>query len=200
MKKILLLVICLLSMEAVAQDDDENIEIDYGTDFTLERKGWKVEEFVPDEDNQHLDTLTKIQFNPYINVSALDSILRWRDSKGCGYLDVDISKVYNQMRESAIEYSMFNHSEIEKSKVLLRMIEDPIDDCTCSISIANQILDDSLFYGDDNFKKLLLDDNITYIEVDYFQVERKPKFKYEQHLYVKIKRKYRLFKTTYQIM
>ena len=103
------------------------------------------------------------------------------------------------MHNTQIYYAM-DISKMEMSKVVMRQMEGVVD-CECGTSIVDLALDDSLFYGKDKFKDLLLNKHIKRIEINYCQVSRKnDPDKKEEHLFISIKKRFHLFKTTYDLM
>lgn len=197
MKNILLLVIGLMSFVGFSQYEEEDTTTNYTTYYLLEHSTWKVDQFVPSEDNIQYDALTKIMYNNYVNMEVLDSIIKYRESKGFKPFKIDNPKEYKKAELSMIWHSM-DISSSEKSKVVLAEIEDPEPDCDCKSSIFENIINDSII-DEKNFifRNHILNNNIKSIEVNYYQVIRKNSETEEEHLVVKIKRRYRLFKITY---
>ena len=76
-----------------------------------------------------------------------------------------------------------------------------VADCEWDLSIIDLILDDSLVYDKTKFKDLLLNKHIKRIEVNYYQVSRKnDPDKKEEHLIIGVKKRFHLFKITYELM
>ena len=198
MRIFLLLAICLTSFFGFSQEEsdyEDTVDIDIYT--ILDYDKWTTEDFIPSEENYELSDLTRIIYNPIVNLYVLDSILKYRESKG--YKSLDYSKVESKILKNQMYFAM-DISKMEMSKVVMRQMQGDAD-CECELSIIDIVLDDSLFYGEDRFRDLLLNKYIKRIEVNYCQVSRKsdPEKK-EEHLFISIKKRFHLFKTTYDLM
>lgn len=203
MKKILLLLILLLSFTIFSQyeEDEEDTSEFYAEYSLLQYKPWYIEEFVPSKDNIDWDVFTKLIYNPYVNNIVLDSILSFRESKGYKPIDVKWLDIDNKMREFMIWQSM-DISLKEKSKVTLgRFEEDPKSYCECTNSIIDLILDDSTLNNKGHiFKNYFLSNRVKRIEVYYYQVSRSDnQEENEEHIFVKIKKRFSLFNIQYPI-
>jgi hypothetical protein len=206
--KFLILAICLLSFNLFGQSEEftEDDSTDYYTEYhLLGYKPWSDEEFVPSEENIEWDKFTKIMYNPFVNNDVLDSILRWRESKGLKPIEFDRDASVGKMREEMTWTGMYL-AEAEKSKVTLGIFYEEKPDCECVTDIATQILDDSTIFimnkkGKEKiFNTYLLSNRIKRIEVYYYQMSRKEDpDKEEEHLVVKIKKRFSLFARPYQI-
>ena len=158
MKTILLLAaICLMSFNGLSQYEEDGDTSEYQKTYSLlDYSKWKIEEFVPTEDNIELDSLTKISYNTYVNMDVLDSIINYRASKGFKIIKRDYPKDYSKVDESMIYHSM-DISQLEKSQVVLGKFEDPNPDCDCALSIIDNILSDSVVDEKNKpFKNLIL--------------------------------------------
>lgn len=198
MRIFLLLAICLTYLFGFSQEEsdyEDTVDIDIYT--ILDYDKWTTEDFIPSEENLELSELTRITYNPIVNLYVLDSILKYRESKG--YKSLDYSKVESKILKNQMYFAM-DISKMEMSKVIMRQMQGDVD-CECELSIIDIVLDDSLFYGEDRFRDLLLNKYIKRIEVNYCQVSRKsdPEKK-EEHLFISIKKRFHLFKTTYDLM
>ena len=203
MKLLSLLLLCLLSFNGFGQykyiDEDDTLE--YYEEYTqLDHKDWSIKQFYPDSEDTEWDTLTWVRYNPYINNDILDSILNWRESKGYKPIEVKWADQDRRMIEAMVWVGM-DISKEEKSKITLSRFEDEYPDCDCSNSISDNILDDSLLFSKNKaFKDYFLTDNIKRIEIYYYQVRRETnRDAREEHLIVKIKRRFRLFTVEYWI-
>jgi hypothetical protein len=200
MRTILLLAICLTSLFGFSQEEsDYEDTVDFDIYTILDHNKWTIEEFTPSEENYEWSKLTRITYNPIVNLEVFDSIISYRESKGLKSIKVDYDKIQSRMHNTQIYYAM-DISKMEMSKVVMRQMEGVVD-CECGTSIVDLALDDSLFYGKDKFKDLLLNKHIKRIEINYCQVSRKnDPDKKEEHLFIAIKKRFRLFKTTYDLM
>ncbi len=203
MKTILLLAaICLISFNGFSQYEEDGDTSYYQETYSLlDYSKWKIEEIVPTEDNIELDSLTKIMYNTYVNMDVLDSIISYRASKGFKTIKRDYPKDYDKVDQSMIYHSM-DISQLEKSQVVLGKFEDPNPDCDCALSIIDNILSDSVVDEKNKpFKNLILNNNVKNIEINYYQVSRRdnPDAK-EEHIIIKIKRRFRLFKDIYNLI
>ena len=206
--KFLILAISLLSFNLFGQSEEftEDDSTDYYAEYhLLGYKPWGDEEFVPSEENIEWDKFTKIMYNPFVNNDVLDSILRWRESKGLKPIEFDRDASVGKMREEMTWTGMYL-AEAEKSKVTLGIFYEEEPDCECVTDIATQILDDSTIFimnkkGKEKiFNTYLLSNRIKRIEVYYYQMSRKEDpDKEEEHLVVKIKKRFALFTWPYQI-
>lgn len=198
MRIILLLAICITSLFGFSQEEsdyEDTVDIDVYT--ILDYDKWTTEEFIPSEENYELSKLTRITYNQITNLYVLDSILKYRESKG--YKPLNYSKAESKILKNQIYFAM-DISKMEMSKVVMREMQG-VADCECDLSIIDLILDDSLFYGKDRFKELLLNKHIKRIEVNYYQVSRKnDPDKKEEHLIIGVKKRFHLFKTTYELI
>jgi len=201
MKTILLLAtICLISFNLLSQYEDDTSYYQE-TNLLLDYSKWKIDTILPDGDNADLDSLTKIMYNTYVNMDVLDSIISYRSSKGFKTIKRDYPKDYEKVDQSMIYHSM-DISKLEKSEVVLVKFEDPNPDCDCALSIIQNILSDSVVDNKNKpFKNLILNNNVKNIEINYYQVSRKdnPDAK-EEHIIIKIKRRFRLFKDIYDLI
>jgi len=200
MRTILLLAICLTSLFVFSQEEsDYEDTVDFDIYTILDYNKWTTEEFTPSEENREWSKLTRITYNPIVNLEVFDSILKFREYKGYKNLKVDYDKIQSKMFKSQVYYAM-DISKTENSKVVMRQMEG-FADCECGTSIVDLILDDSLIYEKTKFKDLLLNKHIKRIEVNYYQVSRKnDPDKKEEHLLIAIKKRFHLFKTTYELM
>jgi len=200
MRTILILAICLTSFFGFSQEEsDYEDTVDFDIYTILDYEKWTVKELTPSEENFELSKLTRITYNPIVNLEVFDSILKFRESKGYKSLKKDYDKMQSNMFKSQVYYAM-DISKTEKSKVVMRQMEGVVD-CDCGTSIVESALDDSLMYKNIRFKELLLNKHIKEIEVNYYQVSRKnDPDKKEEHLLISIKKRFRLFKTTYELM
>ena len=206
--KVLILAVCLLSFNLFGQSEEfnEDDSTDYYTEYhLLGYNPWTDEEFVPSEENIEWDKFTKIMYNPFVNNDVLDSILRWRESKGLKPIEIDRDAAVDKMRQEMTWMGMYL-AEAEKSKATLGIFYEEEPDCECVTDIATQILDDSTIFimnkkGKEKiFNTYLLSNRIKQIEVYYYQMSRKEDpDKEEEHLVVKIKKRFALFSRPYQI-
>lgn len=198
MRLILLLAMCLSSFFGFSQersDYEDTVDIDIYTILNYDK--WTTEEFIPSEENLELSELTRITYNPMTNLYVLDSLLKYREYKG--YKPLGYSKAESKILKNQIYFAM-DISRIEMSRVVMREMQE-VADCECDLSIIDLVLDDSLFYEKDRFRDLLLNKHIKRIEVNYYQVRRKDDpDKKEEHLIIGIKKRFHLFKTTYDLM
>jgi len=198
MRTILLLAICLTSFFGLSQESSDYEDTINNDIYTLlDFNKWTIEEFIPSEENLELSKLTRITYNPMTNLYVLDSILKYRESKG--YKPLDYSKVESKILNNQIDFVM-DISRAEVSKVIMREIQG-VANCDCDKSIIKLILDDSLEYNKIKFKDILLNNNIKRIEVNYYQVRRKnDSNKKEEHLIIGIKKRFHLFKEIYEVI
>ena len=199
MRIFLILAICLTSFFGFSQEEsdyEDTVDIDIYT--ILDYDKWTTEDFIPSDENyDELSGLTRITYNPITNLYVLDSILKYRESKG--YKALDYSKAESKILKNQMYFAM-DISKIEMSKVVMREMQG-VADCECDLSIIDLILDDSLVYDKTKFKDLLLNKHIKRIEVNYYQVSRKnDPDKKEEHLIIGVKKRFHLFKTTYELM
>jgi hypothetical protein len=204
MKILLLLIVCLLSNILFSQVEEYNDSSEYYTEYhLLDYKEWTETIFEPTEENREWDRLTKVMYNPIVNYDALDSILKWRESKGYIPIMFDLH-ISDKKMVNNMSWVCMDISKIEKDKVTLGRFEDPYPECECVADIVDQILSDSTIYITGKkeivFSKYLLTNRIKRIEIYYYQVSRQddPEEK-EEHLIVKIRRKFALFTLPYQI-
>ena len=198
MRIFLILAICLTSFFGFSQEEsdyEDTVDIDI---YILDYDKWTTEDFIPSDENyDELSGLTRITYNPITNLYVLDSILKYRESKG--YKALDYSKAESKILKNQMYFAM-DISKIEMSKVVMREMQG-VADCECDLSIIDLILDDSLVYDKTKFKDLLLNKHIKRIEVNYYQVSRKnDPDKKEEHLIIGVKKRFHLFKTTYELM
>ena len=205
MKIFLLLTLCLLSSQLFSQaeeyyDDTSDFYAEY---HLLDYKEWTETIFEPTDENQEWDVLTKVMYNPFVNYSALDSILKWRESKGYIPLSLDLH-ISDEKMLNNMSWVCMDISKIEKDKVTLGRFEDPYPECECVADIVDQILSDSTIYVTGKkeivFNTYLLTNRIKRIEVYYYQVVRRdtPE-EHEEHLLVRIKKRFSLFYIPYYI-
>ena len=153
MRIILILVICLKSFFVLSQEEsDYDDTVDYDIYTILDYSKWTTQNFTPSEENFEWSKLTRITYNPVVNLEVFDSIMNHRESKGLKKIKVDYDKIQSKILKSQIYYAM-DISKMEISKVVMRQMED-LPNCDCGTSIADLIMDDSLFYGKDRFKDL----------------------------------------------
>ena len=198
MRIFLILAICLTSFFGFSQEEsdyEDTVDIDI---YILDYDKWTTEDFIPSDENyDELSGLTRITYNPITNLYVLDSILKYRESKG--YKALDYSKAESKILKNQMYFAM-DISKIEMSKVVMREMQG-VADCECDLSIIDLILDDSLVYDKTKFKDLLLNKHIKRIEVNYYQVSRKnDPDKKEEHLIIGVKKRFHLFKITYELM
>jgi len=200
MRTILILAICLTSLFGFSQEEsDYEDTVDFDIYTILDYNKWSIEEFTPSEENYEWSKLTRVTYNPIVNLEVLDSIVKFREYKGYKNSKLDYDKIQSSMFKSQVYYTM-DISKMEKSKVVMRQMEG-VADCECGTSIIDLVLDDSLVYEKTKFKDLLLNKQIKRIEVNYYQVSRKnDPDKKEEHLFISIKKRFHLFKTTYDLM
>lgn len=164
---------------------------------------WTFTEVYPpseDEDEyQGVDTLTRVMYNPIIEIEVIDSIQKYRESHGLPHLQIIHGEIYDKLVDSHY-YLAMDISKQTKERILSERYDDGDPDCDCVTSISSAILYDSLTYGkhDTKLKDILLDERIKNIEVNYYQVERRQDpTKKEEHLIVKIKRRFSLLSNEY---
>lgn len=205
MKIKLILLTCLISIFGVTQEIEDTSEYGYNSIYYLiNYPKWSVEEIIPDDDNIYLDTLTKIMYNPYMNLDILDSINSFRVKNNVLPIEYDYDKVFSKQFNVYMNYAT-DISKNEKAGVLMETIEEPEPKCDCVNSIVEMLLDDSLGFDirkkTYTFKNLLLDKNIKRITIDYYQVIRnKSPEEHEEHVNVTIWRRDRLLATIYPIL
>jgi len=172
MKTILtLLTIILISFSGFSQYEDEDDTLEFYTEYMLiDYSDRTFFGFTPIKENIDWDQYTKIIYNPIVNYDVLDSIMKWRESKGATPILIDWDVVDKKMRDE-MYFEAMDISKIEANKITLGRYEDSHPDCDCATSIVTNILDDSLIFVDDKketvFKSYLLDEKIKRIEV-YF--------------------------------
>lgn len=205
MKKFLILAICLLSFSSFSQveDFDEDDTLVLITEYQLlDYTERTFLDFTPTEENIEWDNYTKVIYNPIVNNEVLDSIIKWRVSKGYSEIQVDWVFIDKKMRDH-MYFEGMDVSKSESDKITLGRFEDYSPDCDCVNSIITNILDDSLIYVDGKcervFSSYLLDERVKRIEIYYHQVYNESKKIEENHLTVKIKKKFRLFAYPYKI-
>jgi hypothetical protein len=170
----------------------------------LDYSKWVFVEYFPmdeEEDNEGIDTLTRITYNPLVELDVIDSILKFRESKGSKSIEFNRDEMYEKLVNSHY-YSGMDISKHTGERIVLSKYDDQNPDCNCVQSISEVILDDSLSFDEKGtpFKILLLDKRIKSIEVNYSQIKRRknPEIK-EEHLILKIKRRGRLLTNEYNI-
>lgn len=205
MRIFLLFALCLLSLNVFSQAEEYYDDTsDFYTEYhLLDYADWTETIFEPSEENREWDRLTKVMYNPLVNYDILDSILQWRESKGCSPILIDWDIIDRKMLNN-MSWASMDISKVEKDKVTLGRFEDPYPECECVSDIFNVILDDSTVYTDHKkdriFRTYLLNSRIKRIEVYYYQVRRRdyPE-EHEEHLIVRIKKKFSLFSIPYNI-
>lgn len=205
--KTLLVILLLVSNLSFSQNDPKK-DIDTNGNFytylILDYSKWVFFEYYPveeREDNGGVDTLTMVSYNPFIELAVIDSIMKYRESKGLDPIEYDYDETYEQLVNSHY-YSGMEISKQIGERIVLSRYDDLIPDCNCEKSISEAILYDSLSYDKKGtpFKTILLDKKIKSIEVNYYQVKRRQDpNKREEHLTVKIKRKRRILTDEYNI-
>ena len=206
MKTILLLSICLLSFIGFGQDEysDEDDTLEFYAEYhILDYKKWTETFFEPSEENIEWDALSKMTYNPFINYDVLDSILRWRESKGYRPIKINLKSSDKRMKDNMSWFSM-DVSKADSDLVTLARLEDEYPDCDCVNSITSTLLDDSTVWVDNKketaFKTYLLTNRIKSIEIYYYQVSRRnDPNKKEEHLIVNIRRRFSIFTYPYEI-
>jgi hypothetical protein len=195
---------CFLSFFGLTQETEEE-EDDYNIIYyVMDNQKKKMEEIIPSEENIELDTLTKLMYNPIVNLEVLDSINSFRETKNIPPIVFDYDKEYSKQLQTFSYYSL-DISKIEKSQVLLEVLEDPNPQCNCVESIVENILDDSLefVFGKKVYtlKDVLLEKNIKRISIEYYQVVRSnDREGHEDHIIVTIKRRYQLISRTFEVI
>lgn len=206
MKQFLILAICLISFSSFSQEEeyDEDDTLDFYREYhILDYKKWTETIFEPTEENREWDALTKVTYNPYVNSDVLDSILSWRILEGCKPIKINY-KVNDKKTLNNMSWVCMDISKSDSDMVTLGRFEDMFPDCDCANSITSIALDDSTIYvngkNEITFKSYLLSNQIKRIEVYYYQVSRRedPEVN-EEHLIIKIKKKFRLFENVYNI-
>ena len=206
MKNALILIICLLSFSVYSQgedfDEDDTLEF-YKEYHILNYKKWTETIFEPTEENREWDKLTKVIYNPFVNYDVLDSILSWRILEGCKPIKIDY-KVNDKKMVNNMSWICMDISKLDSDMVTLGRFEDLYPDCDCANSITSVALDDSTIWVDGKkeipFKSFLLSNKIKRIEAYYYQVSRRDDpNKHEEHLIIKIKKRFRLFENVYNI-
>ena len=146
MRIFLLLVICLLSNILFSQVEEYDDSSEYYAEYhLLDYKEWTETIFEPTEENREWDRLTKVMYNPIVNYDALDSILKWRESKGYSPLLIDLH-ISDKKMVNNMSWVCMDISKIEKDKVTLGRFEDPDPNCECVPDIVNQVLSDSTIH------------------------------------------------------
>ena len=202
MKIKLILLSCLLSFNGSTQEVEEH---DYNANYyVMNHTGWKIKEIIPDEDNIALDTLTKITYNPLMNLDILDSINSYRVANNIAPIEYEYEKEYSKQLQT-YSYYAWDMSKREKAPVLLTSLDDPEPGCDCVNSIVEILLDDSLEFvlGKKSYilKDQLLDKQIKRITVDYYQVRKNatPE-EHDQHVVVTIWKRHRWLSITYPVL
>lgn len=198
-----LLILCYITpIFGLTQKMDE---YEYNSSYYLvDHTKWSINEIIPDESNIALDTLTKVMYNPYMNLAILDSINSFRTKNYVLPIEYDYNIKFSKQFMTYMNYGI-DISKIENSKVLIETIEEPEPECDCVNSIIEMLLDDSLEFEfrkkSYTLKDKLLDKNIRRINIDYYQVRRRddPE-EHEGHINVTIWRRYRLIPTTYPVL
>ena len=199
MKTVLLVLLCLLTFNGFSQDEDDTLEM-YIQYLLIDYSKWTSEEFFPSEENIELDTLSQVSYNPYINNESLDSILKWRESKGYNHIDVNWDDIDKRMKDMMF-YECADVSKAEKANVVLGRFEDPFPDCDCTNSIVEQILDDDIIFGKNTpLKNYMLSNRVKRIELYYYKSNLKnSKNETKDHLLLKIKKRFGLFNVQYEV-
>jgi hypothetical protein len=198
---IALLVIFLISFSGFSQEDDtsgytaEYQLVDYTTRTFLD--------FIPTEENEDWDRYSKVTYRPIVNYDVLDSVVNWRASKGASKIIINWDKVDRKMSDYMYNEAM-QISKVEGDKITLCKSDNVNTKCECTNSIIASILDDSLTYligkHEIPFKTFLLDKKMKSIEIYYYQLKRESgDRRFEHHLIVMIKRRFRLFTNVYEI-
>jgi hypothetical protein len=206
MKNFLTLLIVLITFSGFSQSEEDFNEDDTFELITeyqlLDYTARTFLNFTPTEENIEWDNYTKVIYNPIVNNEVLDSIIKWRVSKGYSDIQVDWVLIDKKMRDQ-MYFEGMDVSKAESEKITLGRFEDYAPDCDCVTDIVTNILDDSLIYVEGNhervFTSYLLDEKIKRIEIYYHQVYNESKKIEENHLTVKIRKKFRLFTYPYQI-
>jgi hypothetical protein len=200
----ILLLISNLGFSQIESYKDIDTNGNFYTYLILDYSKWVFVEYFPveeHEDNGGVDTLTMVTYNPLVELDVIDSIMKYRESKGLDPIEFDQDEMYDRLVESHY-YSGMDISKQIVERIVLSKYDDQNPDCNCVQSISEVILDDSLSFDEKgtSFKSLLLDKKIKRIEVNYSQIKRRqtPEIK-EEHLTVKIKRKGRLLTNEYNI-
>lgn len=204
--KTLLAILLLISNLSFSQNEPERDMDTNGNLYSyhiLDYSKWVFVEYFPieEDDNGGVDTLTMVTYNPFIELAVIDSIMKYRESKGLDPIEYDYDETYDRLVNSHY-YSGMEISKQTDERIVLAKYDDMIPDCNCEKSISEAILYDSLSYDKKGtpFKIVLLDKKIKSIEVNYYQVKRRQDpNKREEHLTVKIKRKRRLLTNEYNI-
>lgn len=198
----LILLSCLVAINGIAQEVEEH---EYDANYyVMNNVGWKIEEIIPDEDNIALDTLTKITYNPLMNLDILDSINSYRIANDVAPIEYEYEKEYSKQLQAYTYYAM-DMSKVEKAPVLLTSLADPEPGCDCVSSVFKMIIDDSLEFtlGKRSYilKDRLLDKQIKRISVDYYQVrQNETPNEHDQHVVVTIWKKHRWLSITYPVL
>ena len=202
MKIKLIILYYIIPMFGLTQEMDE---YEYISSYHLvDHTKWVVNEIIPDESNIALDTLTKVMYNPYMNLTILDSINSFRVKNYLTPIEYDYNVKFSKQFLIYMNYAI-DISKLENSKVLIETIEEPEPECDCVNSIIETLLDDSLEFelrkNTYTLKDKLLYKNIKRINIDYYQVRRRndPE-EHEEHINVTIWRRYRLIPTTYSVL
>lgn len=185
---------------------EEDTSGKFTTYQVLDYEKWTfIEVFPPTEEEDDyvgIDTLTRVMYNPIIEIEVIDSIQKYRESRGLPHLQIIHGEIYDKLIDSHYYLGM-DISKQTKERILLERYDDGDPDCDCVTSISEAILDDSLTYGkrDIKLKDILLDPKIKTIEVNYYQVKRRQDpNKKEEHLIVKIKRRGSLISNEYIVI
>ena len=203
--KALLATFLLISTICFGQYEDDTTG-EFVTYQIIDYEKWTFVEVFPPTEEEHdyrgIDTLTRVMYNPIIEIAVMDSIQKFRESHSLPYIEIAYGEIYDKLVESHY-YLAMDISKETKERILLERYDDEDPDCDCVTSISEAILDDSLTYGkrDIKLKDILLDPKIKTIEVNYYQVERrKDPNKKEEHLIVKIKRRRSLLSNEYIVI
>jgi hypothetical protein len=207
--RVILLLAILISFSGFSQseDFDEDDTLEFYTEYhILDHKKWTETIFEPTEENQEWDKLTKVMYNPIVNYDVLDSILRWRESKGYKPINTNWGIIDKKMGNNMSWIGM-DLSKSDSDLVTMGRFEDEYPDCDCVTDIVTDILDDSTINlsGRDGkietiFNSLLLSNRIKRIEVYYYQVSpRDNPNDDEEHLKIVIRKKFRLFSRIYNL-
>jgi hypothetical protein len=201
--KTLLATFLLISTICFGQYEDEDDTLEFYTEYMLiDYSARTFLDFTPIEENIDWDRYTKIMYNPIVNNDVLDSIMKWRESKGAKTIMIDWDGVDKKMRDE-MYFEGLEISKAEVDKVTLGRFEST-QPCDCAESIIENILDDSLIFihgkNETVFKSYLLDEKIKRIEIYYYQITRIDNpLKEESHLIVRIRRRFSLFTNVYRL-
>ena len=199
----LITVSCFISFFGFMQEiEDYEYKATY---FLIDYPKWSVEEIIPEEYGNDLDSLTMISYNPYMNTDLLDSINSFRVKNNVLPVEFDHKKNFSKQFGIYYNYAI-DIAKIEKTRVLLQKIDEPEPKCNCINSMIEMLLDDSLEFDfgkkDYVLKERLLDKNVKRISVDYYQVIRSDatEEKNEEHVEVTIWYRYRLIRRVYLVL